>query len=191
MYIKYFKRIFDLIIILIFSIIFILLFIFFYLMNFIFEKKSVIHWSKRIGLDNKKFLMPKFRTMSLDTPQVATHKIKNSKRYLTKFGSFMRKYSIDELPQLYSVFKGDMSFVGPRPSLFNQYDLISLRKKNKISTIKPGITGWAQINGRDDISIIKKISLDKYYLKNMNLYLDIKIIFLTIFSILKKKNIKH
>lgn len=160
-------------------------------MNFIFEKKSVIHWSKRIGLDNKKFLMPKFRTMSLDTPQVATHKIKNSKRYLTKFGRFMRKYSIDELPQLYSVFKGDMSFVGPRPSLFNQYDLISLRKKNKISTIKPGITGWAQINGRDDISIIKKISLDKYYLKNMNLYLDIKIIFLTIFSILKKKNIKH
>ena len=160
-------------------------------MNFLFEKKSVIHWSKRIGLDNKKFLMPKFRTMSLDTPQVATHKIKNSKRYLTKFGSFMRKYSIDELPQLYSVFKGDMSFVGPRPSLFNQYDLISLRKKNKISTIKPGITGWAQINGRDDISITKKISLDKYYLKNMNLYLDIKIIFLTIFSILKKKNIKH
>ena len=135
MYIKYFKRILDLIIILIFSIIFILLFIFFYLMNFLFEKKSVIHWSKRIGLDNKKFLMPKFRTMSLDTPQVATHKIKNSKRYLTKFGSFMRKYSIDELPQLYSVFKGDMSFVGPRPSLFNQYDLISLRKKNKISTI--------------------------------------------------------
>ena len=126
----------------------------------------VIYWSDRVGRDNKNFLMPKFRTMHKDSPEVATHLLLNVENYLTPFGSFLRKTSLDELPQLWSVLKGDMSFVGPRPALFNQDDLIKLRTEKGISGLTPGITGWAQINGRDDISIPVKVSYDEYYFRN-------------------------
>ncbi|MBC7428164.1 MAG: sugar transferase [Bacteriovorax sp.] len=150
-----------------------------------------IHWSKRIGKNNDIFLMPKFRTMQIDTPQVATHLLADGKSYLTPIGSFLRKSSLDELPQLWSVLKGDMSLVGPRPALFNQYDLMELRTKKSIHTIAPGVTGWAQINGRDELSIEEKVKFDKEYLDKRSLLFDIKIIFLTGYKVLSRKNIQH
>ena len=149
-----------------------------------------IHWSKRIGKNNQIFLMPKFRTMRIDTPQVATHLL-DGKSYLTPIGGFLRKSSLDELPQLWSVLKGDMSLVGPRPALFNQDDLKELRTTLGVHTIAPGVTGWAQINGRDELPIPEKVKFDKYYLDNRNLLFDIKIIFLTIYKVLKRSNIQH
>ena len=152
---------------------------------------DVIYWSKRVGKNNNLFLMPKFRTMKEDTPQVATHLLTDSNHYLTPIGKFLRKTSLDELPQLYSVLRGDMSFVGPRPALFNQNDLIALRTTKGVDKLVPGITGWAQINGRDDILIIKKVNLDYFYLQNRSIFFDIKIIILTIFQVIKSKNISH
>lgn len=155
------------------------------------SKGPIIHWSERIGVNNKIFLMPKFRTMHFDTPQIATHLITTNKINVTKIGYYLRKFSLDEFPQLYSIINNDMSFVGPRPALFNQEDLIKLRTKNHVHKIKPGITGWAQVNGRDEISILKKVELDTFYLTNRNLFLDIKIIFLTIFKVISSHNISH
>lgn len=149
-----------------------------------------IHWSKRIGKDNKLFLMPKFRTMKTNTPQVATHLLKGES-YLTPIGSFLRKSSLDELPQLWSVFKGDMSIVGPRPALFNQDDLKELRTKENVHTIAPGVTGWAQINGRDELSIPEKVKFDKYYLDHRSLGFDLKIIFLTAYKVIMRADIQH
>ena len=154
------------------------------------SKGPVIYWSKRIGKNELFFWMPKFRSMKLQTPEVATD-ILDSKKYLTNIGNLIRKLSIDELPQIFSVFVGDMSFVGPRPALFNQYELIALRRNNSIDNIKPGITGWAQINGRDDITILEKVKLEKYYLENKSLYMDIKIVTLTLVYVIIKKNISH
>ena len=135
--------------------------------------------------------MPKFITMKKDTPQVATHLLKNSDKYITKFGKFLRKTSLDEIPQLYSVIVGDMSLVGPRPALYNQYDLIKKRKYLKIDSLKPGITGYAQINGRDEISIKEKVQLDYFYFKNKSIRFDLKILLMTIYKIVYKKNISH
>ena len=135
--------------------------------------------------------MPKFRTMSPNTPLVATNLLENSYLYITRFGTFLRKTSLDEIPQIFSVLIGHMSFVGPRPALYNQFDLISLREKNGINLLTPGITGWAQINGRDDLSVSKKVEIEIYYKKNMNLLLDIKILFLTILKVSNMQNIKH
>ena len=129
------------------------------------SKGPAFHWSSRVGRYNQNFIMPKFRTMRLETPQVATHLLQNPKRYETPIGPFLRKTSLDELPQLYNIFRGDMSFVGPRPALFNQYDLIKLRTKARVHLLLPGITGWAQINGRDTLSIKDKVNLDAAYLK--------------------------
>lgn len=150
-----------------------------------------IHWSKRIGKNNDIFLMPKFRTMRIDTPQVATHLLGDGKSYLTPIGSFLRKSSLDELPQLWSVVKGDMSLVGPRPALFNQDDLKDLRTQYGVHKIAPGITGWAQINGRDELEIPEKVKYDKYYLDNRSLWFDIKIIFLTVYKVIMRANIQH
>ena len=150
-----------------------------------------IHWSKRIGKNNMIFLMPKFRTMKINTPQVATHLLVDGAKHLTPIGSFLRKSSLDELPQLWSVIKNDMSLVGPRPALFNQDDLKELRTKNNIHTIAPGVTGWAQINGRDELSISEKVKYDKFYLENRSLIFDIKIIFLTAYKVIMRKNITH
>ena len=155
------------------------------------SKGPVIHWSKRIGLNNKIFLMPKFRTMKINTINVATHLLVDSDNHITKFGKFLRKTSLDEFPQFFSILKLDMNFVGPRPALFNQDDLISLRTIKDIHKIRPGITGLAQINGRDNISIEEKIDLDELYLIEKSHLMNIKIILLTIFSIFNFKNIKH
>lgn len=155
------------------------------------RERKILHWSRRVGKNNEVFLMPKFVTMTLDSPDLPTHLLNDSKKYITFFGTFLRKTSLDELPQIYSVFKRDMSIVGPRPALHNQEDLVQLRKKNDIDNLLPGITGWAQINGRDNITISEKVQLDLYYKLNFNLILDLKIIFLTFFSIINKKNIRH
>ena len=150
-----------------------------------------IYWSDRVGKKNKNFLMPKFRTMHKDSPEVATHLLQNAENYLTPFGSFLRRNSLDELPQLWSVLKGDMSFVGPRPALFNQDDLIKLRTEKEIYKLLPGITGWAQINGRDDIPIPIKVLYDEYYLKNQSFFFDLKILWNTFFKVIKKEGIVH
>jgi len=153
--------------------------------------ESVIHWSRRVGKDNRIFLMPKFRTMRIDAPDVATHLLKDYESYLTSIGLFLRSTSLDELPQLWSVLKGDMSFVGPRPALFNQEDLIALRTKKCVHQLIPGITGWAQINGRDDISIPTKVEYDEYYLKNQSFFFDMKILWNTFFKVIKKEGVAH
>lgn len=150
-----------------------------------------IFWSQRIGRENHIFLMPKFRTMKIDTPQLATHLMGDGKKWLTPIGSFLRKSSLDELPQLWSVLKGDMSLVGPRPALFNQDDLMDLRTKYNVHTIPPGVTGWAQINGRDELSIPDKVEYDKFYLENRSLFFDIKIIFLTAYKVLMRADVSH
>jgi len=155
------------------------------------SKGSVFYKSKRVGRYNKIFIMYKFRTMKVLTPSVATHKLSNPKFYLTKVGKLLRKYSIDEIPQLFNVLSGSMSIVGPRPALYNQFDLINMRSRKKINLLIPGITGWAQINGRDKITIRQKVDLDEIYKKKQNTYFDISIIILTMFSIFKKKDISH
>lgn len=152
---------------------------------------NAVHWSKRIGKNNQIFLMPKFRTMRMDTPQVATHLLKDEKNYITPIGSFLRKTSLDELPQLWSVLKGDMSLVGPRPALFNQYDLMELRTKAGVHVLVPGVTGWAQINGRDELSSEEKVKYDKEYLERRSILFDIKIILLTAFKVVLRRDIKH
>ena len=155
------------------------------------SKGPTLYWSDRVGVDNKIFKMPKFRTMRIDTPAVATHLLENPDEYLTPIGPFLRKYSLDELPQLWSVFKGDMSFVGPRPALFNQDDLIALRTAKGVQRLIPGITGWAQINGRDDLPIPVKVEFDVYYLKHHSIMFDIKILFLTLLKVLRREGVTH
>jgi len=155
------------------------------------SKGPALYWSDRVGVDNTIFRMPKFRTMRIDTPAVATHLLKNPDVYLAPLGSFLRKSSLDELPQLWSVLKGDMSFVGPRPALFNQDDLIALRTKRGVHQLIPGITGWAQINGRDDIPIPKKVEFDEYYLKNRSFWFDMKILWLTFIKVVKREGVTH
>ena len=153
-----------------------------------------LYWSQRVGWNNQLFLMPKFRSMRIGTPQIATHLMNqqaNPNQYLTPVGSFIRKTSLDELPQLWSVLKGDMSIVGPRPALFNQDDLISLRTEHGVHTLKPGITGWAQVNGRDDLPIPQKVELDAYYLKHQSSWLDCYIILLTVVKVIKRDGVSH
>ena len=155
------------------------------------SKGPALYWSDRVGVDNQIFRMPKFRTMRIDTPAVATHLLQNPDVYLAPLGSFLRKSSMDELPQLWSVLKGDMSFVGPRPALFNQDDLIALRTELGVHQLIPGITGWAQINGRDDIPIPKKVEFDEYYLKNQSFLFDMKILWMTFLKVLKREGVRH
>lgn len=152
---------------------------------------SVIHWSDRIGRGNALFRMPKFRTMHIDTPELATHLLNDPDRYLTSIGKFLRTSSLDELPQLYNIITGDMSFVGPRPALYNQDDLIALRTQKGIHQLVPGITGWAQVNGRDDLSISSKVSYDEYYMKHQSIFFDLKILWQTIFKVVKKDGVHH
>ena len=170
----------------------------FILITFLLVKLSspgpALYWSQRVGKNNQLFLMPKFRSMQVGTPQIATHLMnahQQSQSFLTPVGSFIRKTSLDELPQLWSVIKGDMSVVGPRPALFNQDDLIEQRTKHHIHTLKPGITGWAQINGRDEIPIPQKVALDAYYLQHYSLCMDLKIMALTAIKVLMRDNITH
>ena len=155
------------------------------------SKGPAFYVSDRIGANNTHFDMLKFRTMRIDTPQVATHLLSDPKAFLTPVGNFLRKSSLDELPQLINVVKGEMSIVGPRPALFNQEDQISLRTKSGAHVLVPGITGWAQVNGRDDIPIARKVELDTWYLHNHSFWLDIKIIFMTIANVFKGSGVSH
>lgn len=150
-----------------------------------------IYWSSRVGKNNVIFSMPKFRTMKFDAPQLATHLMKDSKKFITPIGGFLRRYSLDELPQLFSIIKGDMSFVGPRPALFNQEDLISYRTDADIHKLLPGITGWAQINGRDNMTIIRKVDLDLEYMMRQSFWFDFKILLKTISKVSSKENVSH
>jgi O-antigen biosynthesis protein WbqP len=151
----------------------------------------IIYWSDRVGRNNKIFKMPKFRTMRVDTPAVATHLIDNPDQFLTPIGSFLRKSSLDELPQLWSIVHGDMSFVGPRPALFNQDDLITLRTQYGVHKLVPGLTGWAQVNGRDELPIPEKVKLDAEYLQQQSFLTDIKIIFLTFVKVVRSEGVQH
>lgn len=155
------------------------------------SKGDVLYWSDRVGQNNKIFKMPKFRSMRVGTPAVATHLLDKPESYLTPIGSFLRKSSLDELPQWWSIVNGDMSFVGPRPALFNQHDLIELRTLKGVHKMLPGLTGWAQINGRDELPIPIKVAYDVEYLINQSFYLDLKIVFLTGLKVLKKDNVVH
>lgn len=155
------------------------------------SKGPTIYWSDRVGRNNELFKMPKFRTMCTDTPPVATHLLVDPNRYLTPIGAFLRKSSLDELPQLYSIAKGDMSFVGPRPALFNQEDLIALRTARGIHMLTPGLTGWAQISGRDELPIPLKVDFDEYYLLHHSPLLDFKIIVLTALKVLRREGVQH
>ena len=155
------------------------------------SRGPALYWSHRVGRQNKLFFMPKFRTMQLGTPAVATHLLQDPGAYLTPIGSFLRKSSLDELPQLWCILKGDMSFVGPRPALFNQADLVALRTQAGVETLLPGLTGWAQINGRDDLPIPQKVALDIEYLQQQSLFFDIQILFLTFVKVIRRDNVTH
>jgi O-antigen biosynthesis protein WbqP len=155
------------------------------------SKGPSLYWSNRVGKDNTIFKMPKFRSMLTDTPAVATHLLDNPNVYLSPIGSFLRSTSLDELPQLFSVLKGDMSFVGPRPALFNQEDLIALRTEKGVDKLLPGITGWAQVNGRDELSIPDKVALDVEYLNRQSFWFDMKILWMTFLKVVKRDGVSH
>ncbi len=158
---------------------------------FITSSGGVLYWSDRIGRSNSIFSMPKFRTMRVDAPIVATHLLADSRKYLTPLGSFLRKSSLDELPQLWSILVGDMSFVGPRPALFNQNDLIALRTQKGVDQLVPGLTGWAQVNGRDELSIPIKVQYEVEYLQRQSFWFDIKILFLTFLKVVRRTGVSH
>ncbi len=155
------------------------------------SKGPILYWSDRVGINNRIFSMPKFRTMKVDTPEMATHLMKDPEHYLTPIGSILRKLSLDELPQLWSILKGDMSLIGPRPALHNQGDLIELRTQKGVHRLIPGVTGWAQVNGRDDLPIPVKVEYDEYYMKHMGVIMDLKIAWMTFVNVLRKRGIKH
>jgi O-antigen biosynthesis protein WbqP len=150
-----------------------------------------LHWSRRVGKDNRLFSMPKFRTMRIDTPQLATHLLSRPDNYLTPVGALLRKTSLDELPQLVSVWKGDLSLVGPRPALFNQDDLVALRTRCGVHRLVPGITGWAQVNGRDDLEIARKVGYDAEYMEAQSLAFDLKIMALTFWRVIRAEGVRH
>lgn len=151
----------------------------------------VLYWSDRVGRDNRLFRMPKFRSMRINTPTVATHLLERPEQWLTPVGSFLRRSSLDELPQLWSILRGDMSFVGPRPALHNQFDLIALRTECGVHQLVPGLTGWAQINGRDELPLPVKVELDHYYLQHRSLALDLRILVLTFVKVLRRDGVSH
>ena len=155
------------------------------------SKGSVLYWSDRVGKNNKIFKMPKFRSMLIDTPNTAKHLLNNPDSYLSPIGRFLRRSSLDEVPQLFSVLKGDMSFVGPRPALFNQDDLLALRAEKGVDKLLPGITGWAQVNGRDKLSILDKVTLDVEYLNHQSFWFDIKILWMTFLKVVRRDDVSH
>jgi len=185
------KRVFDLFfgVILLLSLVIIMLFI--AIVIRLTSKGPSLYWSDRVGKNNKIFKMPKFRSMLTGAPAVATHLLDNPDAYLSPIGSFLRSTSLDELPQLFSVLKGDMSFVGPRPALFNQEDLIALRSEKSVDKLLPGITGWAQVNGRDELSISDKVALDVEYLNRQSFWFDMKILWMTFLKVIKRDGVSH
>lgn len=185
------KRVFDLVLGLCASVVLALPVVIVGLMVRLTSKGPVLYWSDRVGKDNKIFRMPKFRTMQIGTPAVATHLLKDPNAYLTPIGSFLRKTSLDELPQLWSILTGEMSFVGPRPALFNQDDLIAMRTQYGVHELVPGLTGWAQVNGRDELPIADKVKLDVEYLQRQSLRFDIRILWLTFLKVLRQEGVAH
>ena len=185
------KRIFDLLLALVLGLVLILPIALVALAVKLTSKGSVLYWSNRVGCHNKIFRMPKFRSMRVGTPAVATHLLRDPTSHLTPIGYFLRKSSLDELTQLWSIAVGDMSFVGPRPALFNQYDLIDLRTLYGVDKLVPGLTGWAQVNGRDDLPIPDKVRLDAEYLRNLSLTFDIKIMWMTFLKVIQRDGVSH
>jgi O-antigen biosynthesis protein WbqP len=185
------KRIFDLILAIFLFLVLLISLLLIAVLVIATSKGPVLYWSDRIGKNNKIFKMPKFRSMLIDTPTVATHLLDHPDSYLSPIGGFLRRSSLDELPQLFSVLKGDMSFMGPRPALFNQDDLITLRTEKGVDKLLPGITGWAQVNGRDELSIPDKVALDVEYLNRQSFWFDIKILWMTFLKVVKRDGVSH
>ena len=185
------KRMFDLLLALLASLVLLLPVLLVALAVRLTSKGPALYWSDRVGRNNTIFKMPKFRSMRVGTPAVATHLLGNPKAHLTPIGSFLRKSSLDELPQLWSILVGDMGFVGPRPALFNQDDLIALRTAQGVHLLVPGLTGWAQVNGRDELPIPDKVKLDVAYLQRQSLWFDIRILWLTFVRVLRRDGVSH
>ena len=185
------KRIFDFILAVVILLIVIIPILIIALIVKLTSPGPVLYWSARVGLNNHLFKMPKFRSMKIDTPEVATHLLSNPESAITPIGNFLRKTSLDELPQLWNILIGEMSFVGPRPALFNQDDLIALRTEKGIHTLTPGLTGWAQINGRDELPIPEKVKLDEEYMQNRSLARDLFILWLTLFRVINRHGVSH
>ena len=185
------KRLFDIVVAIILFCLFFIPMVIIALMIKATSRGPVLFWSDRVGKDNDIFRMPKFRTMRTDTPDVATHLLKDADAYLIPVGSFLRKYSLDELPQIWCVLTGDMSMVGPRPALYNQDDLIELRTKKGIHMLTPGITGWAQVNGRDILTIPIKVNYDEHYMANRSFLFDLKILWITFRKVVRSEGVKH
>jgi O-antigen biosynthesis protein WbqP len=155
------------------------------------SKGTLLYWSDRVGRENIIFKMPKFRSMRVNTPQIATHLMIDPDEYLSPIGGFLRRTSLDEMPQLWSILKGDMSFVGPRPALFNQDDLVALRTEKGVNKLMPGLTGWAQVNGRDELPIPEKVALDEEYMQRQSFLFDMKILWLTVLKVVKRDGVSH
>ncbi|MFZ2974183.1 MAG: sugar transferase [Ferribacterium limneticum] len=185
------KRIFDLLLCLLASLVLLIPVVVLGLLIYLTSPGPALYWSDRVGRKNRIFRMPKFRSMRIDTPVVATHLLSDPNVYLTPIGSFLRKSSLDELPQLWSILVGDMSFVGPRPALFNQDDLVALRTEHGVHELVPGLTGWAQINGRDELAIVDKVKLDAEYLERQSLRFDLHILWMTLLKVLKRDGVSH
>lgn len=185
------KRFFDLVLACFLIILLFIPFLFLCIAVRLSSKGPALFWSERVGLDNKIFKMPKFRTMRIETPNIATHLLDNPQFFYTPIGLFLRKSSLDEIPQLWSILLGHMSFVGPRPALFNQYDLIHLRSKAGVSHLLPGLTGWAQVNGRDHLSIMQKVNLDVEYLNRKSFRFDLYILWITFLKVIGQDGISH
>lgn len=185
------KRLFDVALALVASVFLLLPIVILGLLVRLTSSGPVLYWSDRVGQHNKIFKMPKFRSMQVGTPTVATHLLTDARSHLTPVGAFLRKSSLDELPQLWSILMGDMSFVGPRPALFNQQDLIALRTQQGIHTLVPGLTGWAQVNGRDELPVPEKVALDSEYLKAQSLWFDIKILWITFLKVVRRDGVSH
>ncbi len=185
------KRIFDLLLAILMSILLAIPMLLIAIAVRLTSKGQALHWSDRVGKNNKIFKMPKFRSMLINAPNVATHLLKEPGSHLSPIGRFLRRSSLDELPQLLSIIKGDMSFVGPRPALYNQDDLVELRTKKNVDKLLPGITGWAQVNGRDELSIPDKVALDAEYVKNQSFWLDIKILWMTFLRVVRREGVSH
>lgn len=185
------KRLFDLVLVLVAATTLLFPILVVALLVWLTSKGPVIYWSDRVGRNNTIFKMPKFRSMKLGTPIVATHLLANPNAHLTPIGPFLRKSSLDELPQLWSILIGNMSFVGPRPALFNQHDLICLRTQKNVHTLLPGLTGWAQVNGRDEHSISQKVAFDAEYLERQGFWFDNKILWLTCLKVFQRAGVSH
>jgi O-antigen biosynthesis protein WbqP len=185
------KRLFDIILMAITSGVFVVPVVLVAVWVKLTSKGPILYWSDRVGINNTIFKMPKFRSMKVDTPVVATHLLADPKSVLTPIGNFLRKSSLDELPQLWCILKGDMSFVGPRPALFNQDDLVALRTKQGVHKLAPGLTGWAQVSGRDELPIQQKVAFDVEYLQYQSFCFDIKILWLTFLKVLQRDGVSH